>query len=463
MSGPGDRRWGDPGGLADLAKTALGTLQKQHYDRCENSIPWYDDLVDGYGYRRRLLDQRIEQSLASSGGLLLEGARAVGKTTTALKHANSSVRLDQSPDVLQQATLIPGVVLEGTTPRLVDEWQLAPNLWNAARYEIDERRLPGQFIFAGSASPADDQTRHTGAGRFARLTLRPMALCESDDSGAKVPFTSLFDGQSFGGLGGPSVPDYADLLVRGGWPGLLNRSAIEATHALQDYLRNIATVDLRNANLAPDPVRMSALLLAVARNTSTEATVTKLAREAELEATTADPRTVRSYLDQLTRVFILDELAPWRVHLRSSIALRVKPKWHFVDPSLAAAALRATPGALLKDMKTFGLLFESMVIRDLRAFADMTDCQVFYYRDSTGYEVDAIVERYDGQWAGVEVKLGGQAAIDEAAAGFAKLETRLTPEKWAQCRSLNIITAGQSSYRRPDGINVIALAHLYDE
>ena len=402
----------------------------------------------------------IDQKLASLGGLLIEGARSVGKTTTALRHSNSHVRLDQSAEFLDQARLLPELVLEGKAPRLVDEWQLAPNLWNVARFEIDERRLPGQFIFTGSAAPADSATRHTGAGRFARLTLRPMALCESGDSVEKVPFGALFASDPIGGLGGPTVRDYAELLVRGGWPGLLGRSAIDATSALGDYLRNIAAVDLRAMAAASDPVRMAALITALARHISTEASLVKLARESQLDDGPGDPRTVRSYIDQLIRVFVVEELQPWRVHLRSSIAMRVKPKWHFTDPALATAALRAPPDSLLRDLNTFGLLFESMVVRDLRALADVADCGVFCYRDSTGYEVDAIIERYDGAWVAVEVKLGGQEAIETAATSLARLRARVPAGKWAQCRSLNVITAGQSSYRREDGVNVIALGHL---
>jgi len=212
--------------------------------------------------------------------------------------------------------------------------------------------------------------------------------------------------------------------------------------------------------MAADPVRMAALMLSLARHISTEVALVKLARETQLEHGPPDPRTIRSYLDQLTRVFVVEGLQPWPVHLRSSIALRLKPKWHFTDPSLATAALRATPSGLLQDLKTFGLLFESMVVRDLRALADAADCQVYYYRDSTGYEVDAIIERHDGAWAGVEVKLGGQEAIDKAAKNLVKLRTRLTSDKWSRCRSLNVITAGQSTYRREDDVNVVALGHL---
>lgn len=412
-------------------------------------------------YEPRLIDALIERKLKSSGAVVLRGPRAVGKTTTALHHAASSVRLDQRQDLILAAELTPETLLAGAVPRLIDEWQLAPSIWNSIRAEIDARGLPGQFILTGSAAPSEDKTRHTGAGRMARLTLRPMTLFEQERSTGQVRFADLFaKGATVGGMGGSSVPEYAELIVKGGWPALRRLDTDAAMDALADYADNIADVDLRTLDGRPEPVRMSALLKALARNVSTEASLEKLAGEAEIPSGRLSTPTVRKYLDQLTRIFVLEELPAWKPHIRSSIRTRVKPKWHFVDPSLATAALGISPGRLLDDLNAMGFLFESLVIRDLRVYADGADANVSHYRDSTGLEIDAIVERRDGAWIGVAVKLGGERAIGEAVANFDKLRARLTKGTLARLASFSVITGGPVSYTRPDGIHIISLGHL---
>ncbi len=412
-------------------------------------------------YEPRLIDTLIERKLKSAGAVVLRGPRAVGKTTTALHHAASSVRLDQRKELIQAAELTPEALLAGAVPRLVDEWQLAPSIWNSVRAEIDARGLPGQFILTGSAAPSEDKTRHTGAGRMARLTLRPMTLFEQGVTSGLVRFADLFTkGTTVGGTGGPSVAEYAGFIVKGGWPALYRLDADAALDALSDYVDNIADVDLRTIKGHPEPVRMAALLKALARNISTEASLEKLAAEAEIPSGSLSTPTVRKYLDQLARIFILEELPAWKPHLRSSIRMRIKPKWHFVDPSLATAALGTSPDGLLGDLNAMGLLFESLAVRDLRVYADGLDASVSHYRDSTGLEIDAIVERRDGAWIGIEVKLGGERAVQEAVASFGKLRARLTEAKLARLVSLSVITGGQASYTRPDGIHVISLGHL---
>jgi predicted AAA+ superfamily ATPase len=417
----------------------------------------YDGPVSTY--RSRLIDARIERKLRTAGGVLIRGARQVGKTTTALHHAASHVRMDDA-DELRLAELSPSTILAGPVPRLIDEWQFAPTLWNAVRREIDTRQAKGQFILTGSTAPTQDHTRHSGAGRIARVTLRPMSLAESGDSLAVVSFASLWEGWDGGAMGGPTVADYADFLVRGGWPSLIESSPSEAAEAVADYVDNLADVDLRTLDSPPDPIRVAALIRAVARNTSTQASLVKLAEESQIRDREPHPQTVRKYLDQLTRIYVLDELPAWPVHLRSAVASRVKPTWHFTDPSIATATLRATPAALLRDLDAFGLLFESLAIRDLRAYADTLDAHVFHYRDADGLEVDGIVERPDGAWAGFEIKLGGESAVEEGAAHLLKLGTKLSPQARARQTCLAVVTAGTTSYRRPDGVCVLALGHL---
>jgi predicted AAA+ superfamily ATPase len=420
-------------------------------------------------YRPRLADDLVRNALGTFGAVIVQGPRAVGKTTSGLQLAASAVRLDASPNLATLAELSPARLLDGPAPRLIDEWQLAPTLWNAVRHEVDARGLAGQFILTGSATPTDDITRHSGAGRFRRVTLRPMSLHESGDSNRQVSFVALLDGPGarsvVAGLGGPTVEDYAELVVRGGWPALVAQPSRSPTEYLAAYLDDIARADLRWAGLSADPVRVGALQRALARHTATEASANRLALEADipLTGTTAvavSAQTVRKYLDALTRVFVLEEQPAWAPHLRSKVRLRVRPKWHFVDPSLAAAALRARPQALLEDLNTFGLLFESLAVRDLRIYAQALAGAVYHYRDDSGLEVDAVVELGDGRWAAFEVKLGGAANLEAAAANLRRLAGKVSAQRADQLCSLNVLTAGNESYTRPDQINVIALGHL---
>jgi predicted AAA+ superfamily ATPase len=414
------------------------------------------------GEKPRLLDAVIAKKLKAIGGIVLRGPRGVGKTTTALHFAKSSVRLDKSMQLLEQARLAPETLLEGETPRLFDEWQLAPNLWNVIRAEIDSRGQPGQFILSGSVAPADDQTRHTGAMRYSRITMRPMSLFESGDSAAKVDVGDLFKpNRKIGAMGGLKIVDYPDKIVRGGWPLLVDREAIAAQDVLIDYVDNIASVDLRTLKNPPDPERMSALIRAVARNISTEATLETLSRESDLFDSTPTAPTVRKYLDQLSEIFVLDELPAWKTHIRSSIQVRQKPKWHFVDPSLATAALGISPDAIFGDFRTYGLFFESLAVRDMRVYADILGAKVYYYKDSAGLEIDMIIERRDGKFIAVEVKLGGEDRIAEAVENFAKFKGRLSDSKLGNLVSCSIITAEGNSYTREDGVNIISLGHLY--
>ena len=416
------------------------------------------------GSRRRLVDAQIADSLDSFGAVILQGPRAVGKTTTGLRLAASSVRLDESPDTLELARLAPKSLLAGEAPRLIDEWQLAPTLWNAVRHEVDSRAAPGQFILTGSATPADDTTHHSGAGRFRRVTLRPMSLTESGESIGAVSLASLLsaDPAAVAGLGGPTVEEYAGLTVRGGWPALVAASRRSPGAYLSAYLDDVARVDLRAADVPVDPVRMAALIRALARNTATERPIVRLAEEAEL--TSADvslsAQTARKYLDALTRVFVLEDQPAFRPHLRSAVRVRVAPKWHLIDPSLAAAALEAGPDALLRDLNTFGLLFESLCVRDLRVYAEPLGGRVSHYRDDKGLEVDAIVELRGGAWAAFEVKLGGERHLDAAARHLLALKAKVSPAREEALTSLNILTAGSTSFTRPDGVNVVALGHL---
>lgn len=418
-------------------------------------------------YLSRIVDDDIRRALETFGAIVLQGPRAVGKTTTALSIAASSVRLDASPELVTLATTAPEAILKGDAPRLIDEWQLAPILWNAVRHEVDRRGAPGQFILTGSATPADDITFHSGAGRFRRITLRPMTLYESGESSGSLTLGSLLDRVAPAAIGGPTVPDYASLIVRGGWPALVRQPDRSPTVYLASYLDDVARVDMPDNDIRVDPIRMRALIRALARNVATEIPATKLAAEAELapqgrEGDGISAQSARKYLDALTRVFVLEEQPAWAPHLRSKVRLRVQPKWHFIDPSLAAAALDAVPEALMNDLNTMGFLFESLCVRDLRVYAETIGAKVYHYRDSSGLEVDCIVERGDGTWAAFEIKLGGEKLINQAASNLQKLDEKVGPARQRQRASLNVLTAGNVSYARPDGVNVVSLGHLRD-
>lgn len=290
-----------------------------------------------------------------------------------------------------------------------------------------------------------------------------MTLAESGESIAAFTLADLFDGVAIGGFGGPTVEDYADLVVRGGWPALVAQPTRSAHDYLTSYLDDVARVDLAEAGVSVDPMRVSALIRALARNVSTEISASELSKEAEIgEAGSGvlSAQAVRKYLDALSRVFVVEEQPAWTTHLRSKIRLRTAPKWHFIDPSLAAAALGASRRALLDDLNALGLLFESMCIRDLRAHADQLGGAVYHYRDGSGLEVDAIVELSDGRWAAFEIKMGGAKNIDKAAANLTALAGKVSEKRSGQLSSLNVLTAGNTSYTRADGVNVVALGHL---
>jgi predicted AAA+ superfamily ATPase len=416
-------------------------------------------------YKKRIVDAAISEALEVFGALVIEGARAVGKSTSARQISASGVSLDSSPELAALAQTSPGAVLPGKVPRLIDEWQLAPAVWNAVRHEVDQRGRPGQFILTGSATPTDDITRHSGAGRFGRIRLRTMSLAETGDSTKQVNFRSLFsaNAKKIAAFGGPDIPGFARLITKGGWPFLAGMTEKKASLWLQGYLEDTARLDIDGRG---DRERVKALMRALARNLSTETAISNLMNESQIENTGAPSNTsvstptVRKYLDALTRVFVLEELPPWSARIRSKVRQRTSPKWHFVDPSLAAAALGVNADKLLSEPRTLGLFFESLAIRDLRIYAGALGGTVSYYRDETGLEVDAIAELPNRKCAAFEIKLGGESRIAEGAANLKKLRGKLEETRRRDLKSLNIITAGNTSRTRDDGVNIIGLGHM---
>ncbi len=413
------------------------------------------------GYRQRVVDAVVERGLLAAGFVVLEGPRACGKTWTGLRFARSAVRLDTDLDARTIAAVEPAILLRGPTPRLLDEWQVMPSLWNHVRHACDAAPERGLFILAGSAQPADDITRHTGAGRVRRVRMRPMSLFESSDSSGEVSLSSLLDGKTCSAA--PSslgLSDVVDVMCRGGWPGQLDLPLAEIQQNLRNYLSEVARTDIAqlDGGAVHNPIGVDRLLRSLARNTATEARNSTLAADVEPEP--LHRHTVRAYLGALRRLFVAEEQPAWSVRLRSKAPLRTSPKWHLTDPSLAAAALGADPARLIADTSTLGLLFESLVVRDLRILAQPLGGSVFHLRDATGLEADAIVEMPDGTWLGIEVKLGGGEAVDAAANSLLRLRDKVDARRVDQIAGLVVVTATGYGYTRPDGVRVAPVTAL---
>lgn len=412
-------------------------------------------------YLSRIVDVELQGRLQSAGAVVLEGPKACGKTETARQIVASTVLLDVDQNARRALDVDPSLVLEGATPRLIDEWQIEPTIWNHIRRLADDRDEPGQFVLTGSSVPVDDAIRHTGAGRFSFLRMRPLTLYEAGHSNGEVSLSSLMQGESARSSDpGLRVGDLAELVTVGGWPAQHGRSPIQGGQAARDYLEQTQRVDLgRVVGELRHPNKVGQLLRSLARNVATEVSVSVLAADTGGADGPLARNTVASYLDALKRLMIIEDQIAWGPHLRSKASLRNAPKRHFVDPSLAVAALASTPDRLLKDLNLLGLLFESLVIRDLRVLCQPLGGEVFHYRDSNGLEVDAIVQLADGRWAAFEVKLG-TGRVDEGAGSLKKFARVIDTTKSGEPTALAVITGSGLGYKRNDGVNVIPIGAL---
>lgn len=412
-------------------------------------------------YLDRVVDQEVPIALRSARAVLIEGPKGCGKTWTGQYFARSELFLEERPDLWEIAPHLPELLLEGVTPRLLDEWQRVPDLWHLVRAACDRRGLPGQFILTGSAVPTDELTRHSGAGRVSRVRMRPMSLWETGQSSGGVSLRRLFEGGEAPATEAEmSVPELVEAACRGGWPQLVNTPMMESRRFARDYLDDICRVDVSAVDgIRRSPTGVMRLIRSLARNISTTAGVRKLAAETGGEIP-VNRTTAKTYLDVLSRLFVVEDLPAWNTHIRSRAGLVRSPKRHFVDPSLAAAALGAGPQRYLGDLNAFSFLFESMVVRDLRIYAQASDASVYHYRDTYGLESDAVIETGDGRWIATEVKLGGTSAIDVAAAGLLDLRERVSRKRAADLARLMVITGGRYGYKRSDGVVVVPLAAL---
>lgn len=420
--------------------------------------------MDKNSYIPRICDRELQEALSSTGAVLIEGAKWCGKTSTAENVAKSAL-LMQDPDKTKQYRQIadtkPSILLKGDTPRLLDEWQIAPVLWDAVRFEVDKRGKTGQFILTGSAVPADNVTEHTGTGRIARLLMRTMSLFESRESNGTVSLAELFSGNhDVDGISDLSIERIAFLICRGGFPASIGKPDGTALRMPVDYVEAVINQDTSRVDgVEKNPNKVRVLLRSLARNVTTMASVQTILNDVEATETSLSDKTVATYYNALRRIFVVEPLPAWSPSLRSKTAIRTSPKHHFVDPAIATSVMRINPDALLKDFEYFGFLFEALCTRDIRVYAQHDDGDVFHYRDKSGLEADLIVQLRDGRWGAIEVKTGNRQ-IEEAAENLLKLKNKINLDKMREPSFLMVLTGGQFAYQRKDNVLVVPIGCL---
>ncbi|MFH0759509.1 MAG: DUF4143 domain-containing protein [Bacteroidota bacterium] len=416
-------------------------------------------------YIIRISDRLLKSMLESSGAVLVEGAKWCGKTQSSLRIANSVVFMqdpDQSPGYMALADTKPSLLLEGETPLLLDEWQMAPVLWDAVRFAVDKRGRTGQFILTGSATPSDNETSHSGTGRIARMLMRPMSLFESNESNGNISLKELFDGKTdIAAKSTLTIEQLAHAICRGGWPvAVISRN--QSPRIAMNYVDALINLDIHRVDgIEKDPVRVRLLLQSLARNISTLATAKTIMDDMQVYEASITDKTLGSYLNALRRLYVVEDVPAWQPSLRSKTAIRTANKRQFVDPSIATAALRTNAKGIICDFETFGFLFESLCTRDLRIYSQAIDGGVFHYRDKSELECDLIIKLNDGRWAPAEVKMGNKQ-IEDAAANLIKLSNKIDAGKMNKPSFLMVLTGGQVAYRRPDGVLVVPIGCLKD-
>ena len=423
-------------------------------------------IMEKEKYIPRIIDTAVERYLATIGAVCIEGPKWCGKTWTSSYHSNSEFLVGNPDNNFQNralAEMSPALVLEGETPRLIDEWQEVPPLWDAVRYTVDQRGKKGQFILTGSATPKRKGVLHSGAGRIGKLRMRPMSLYESGDSSGKVSLQELCEGKLTPAMTGEvDLRTLARLTVRGGWPGNLDIGDADISLLPGEYLDAVIDDDVNRVDeTRRDSRKIRLLLRSLARNESTTATNRTLKNDIkEIDDEDIDVETVAMYLDIFNRLFLTDNQPPYSAKLRSSVRVKQAEKRHFCDPSLACALLKATPEKLIGDLETFGFLFEALCERDLKIYAESFGAQLYHYQDYAGNEIDAVIELPDGAWCGIEIKLGANK-IEEAAGNLTRIRDEIVKDG-GKLPSALIVLCGLSNaaYRRPDGVCVVPLTAL---
>ncbi|MCD8376365.1 MAG: DUF4143 domain-containing protein [Oscillospiraceae bacterium] len=419
-------------------------------------------------YRKRIADDILVRKLEGKGAVLIEGPKWCGKTTTAEQLAASVLYMDD-PEKKEQniamSELNPKRLLKGAVPRLIDEWQLAPKLWDSIRFEVDHRRELGQFILTGSAVPADTrEITHSGTGRFTWIMMRPMSLYESGDSTGEVSLQDLFSGTSeIDGASNLNIDRLAFLVCRGGWPQAVDMRDEIALDQAMDYYDAVVHSDINRAdNVQKNPERVKRLMRSYARNQGSQVPNTALAQDiAANDEATVNEETVASYVSALQKIFVVEDMPAWNPNLRSKTPIRSSDTRYYIDPSIAAAALGIGPNDLINDLKTFGFLFETLCIRDLRVFADALNGGVYHYRDKGGQECDAVIHLRNGRYGLVEIKLGGDKLIEEGANSLKSMEAKIDTNQMNAPSFLMVLTGtGDYAYCRHDGVYVVPIGCL---
>lgn len=419
-------------------------------------------------YKKRIADELLKKKLKGKGAVLIQGPKWCGKTTTAEQISNSVLYMDNPEDKEQNislADLQPSLLLTGATPRLIDEWQLAPKLWDAIRFEVDHRGEEGQFILTGSSVPANmDEVTHTGTGRFAWLTMRPMTLYESGESNGSISLLELFNNSTkLNGISELTLKDVAYLCCRGGWPRSIFMDKETALEQAYDYYNAVVNSDIsRVDNINRDSERAKNLMRSYARNIGSQVSNETIKDDMiNNDLFSLDVDTVLSYINALKKLFVIEESPAWIPNLRSKTAIRTSKTRYFVDPSIAVAALGIGPNDLIHDLNTFGLIFESLCIRDLRVYAESINGSVYHYRDASGLECDAVVHLRSGVYGLIEIKLGGDNLINEGVENLIKMKNKIDTEKMNNPAFLMVLTAtGKYAYQREDGVYIVPIGCL---
>ena len=420
-------------------------------------------MLTNQNYRPRIADGLLRDALHTAGAVQIVGPKWCGKTTTAEQQAASAVYFqdpDQRTTLLRVAAEQPSLLLGGDKPLLLDEWQDAPTIWDAVRFAVDHSGTLGSYILAGSSVPPKEQLRHSGTGRFTQVTMRPMSLYESGESDGSISLAHLVDGEAVAGRAKTGLPAIAHALVRGGWPASVIADDAYAMRRAGDYVTSVIESDISRVDgIDKNPRRVRLLMRSLARNESTEAAQTTLKADMAADEGQVSVNTIAVYLNALRRLYILDDQEAWAPACRSKTAIRTSPVRRYCDPSLPAALLGLTPDKLLVDFNTFGLLFESLCIRDLRIYAGAFSATVSHYRDARDLECDAIVEWPDGRWGAIEIKLESRRE-DDAAATLLRIGQLVRSQSGGAASFLAVITADGFARRRPDGIYAIPITCL---
>lgn len=418
-------------------------------------------------YKKRIIDEKIQRYLRLFGAICLEGPKYSGKTWTARYHAKSEsllyVNTAAGANELELAKMSPQIILEGEKPKLIDEWQEATNLWDEIRYDVDRTGLKGQYILTGSSTPKREGISHSGAGRFVKINMRTMSLYETGDSTGDISLKDICEGKFIDkATGKVELRNLARLIIRGGFPGNINYSASDAKEIVNEYINLIINDDLyRLDGISRDKHKVKLLLKSLARNESTTVTNSTLKNDIkEIDKEDIDVDTLSSYLDAFDRLFLLDNDEPFSTNIRSSVRVKQAEKRHFADPSMACALLNITEDKLINDLETFGFLFESLVIHDLKVYADSFNAKCYHYQDYHNKEIDQVIELEDGSWCAFEIKLGANQ-IDNAAMNLINIRDSILKDN-GKAPSILCVICGltTAAYKRPDGVYVVPITAL---